>query len=80
MISTKITISQVGRKNHSLDKSKMIFFILPGIICAEGELWKDQRKFVMGCLRNFGAVKNSPKKDKFQELIKDGVNEFLQVK
>ncbi|XP_026674418.1 cytochrome P450 306a1 [Ceratina calcarata] len=28
-----------------------------GIVCAEGDRWKDQRKFVSNCLRNFGMVK-----------------------
>ncbi|KAK9879858.1 hypothetical protein WA026_008362 [Henosepilachna vigintioctopunctata] len=28
-----------------------------GIICSEGELWKNQRKFVYGCLRQFGGTK-----------------------
>ncbi|XP_065173633.1 cytochrome P450 306a1 isoform X2 [Atheta coriaria] len=28
-----------------------------GLICAQGNLWKDQRKFVSTCLRQFGASK-----------------------
>ncbi|XP_044586495.1 cytochrome P450 306a1 isoform X2 [Cotesia glomerata] len=34
-----------------------------GLICAEGELWKEQRKFVSATLKNFGAVKHSKLKD-----------------
>lgn len=52
----------------------------PGIICAEGEQWKDQRKFISNCLRNFGMVKHEgAKRDKMEERISDAVNECVSV-
>lgn len=52
----------------------------PGIICAEGEQWKDQRKFISNCLRNFGMVKHEgAKRDKMEKRISDAVNECVSV-
>lgn len=51
-----------------------------GIICAEGEQWKDQRKFISNCLRNFGMVKHEgAKRDKMEKRISDAVNECVSV-
>lgn len=51
-----------------------------GIIASEGELWKDARRFVSGCLKNFGMVKfESPKRDKLEERILKSTNEALMV-
>ncbi|XP_072751870.1 cytochrome P450 306a1 isoform X2 [Anoplolepis gracilipes] len=47
-----------------------------GLICAEGELWRNQRKFVAGCLKNFGIIKlASTKRDRLEERILTAVNE-----
>ncbi|XP_043499324.1 cytochrome P450 306a1 [Polistes fuscatus] len=48
-----------------------------GLICAEGELWKDQRKFVAGCLKNLGMVKFGLKRDKMEGRILAVVNECI---
>lgn len=56
-----------------------ILTLLSGLICAQGELWKDQRKFVHGCLRQFGAVKNSPKRIQLEEIITKEVNGLIEV-
>ncbi|XP_003400316.2 cytochrome P450 306a1 [Bombus terrestris] len=47
-----------------------------GLVCAEGERWKDQRKFVSNCLRNFGMIKHEgPKREKMEKRISDAANE-----
>ncbi|XP_076242207.1 cytochrome P450 enzyme phantom [Calliopsis andreniformis] len=49
-----------------------------GLICAEGERWKNQRKFVSSCLRNFGMVKHEgPKRNKMEKRILDAANECV---
>ncbi|KMQ87452.1 cytochrome p450 306a1 [Lasius niger] len=49
-----------------------------GIICAEGDLWRDQRRFVAGCLKNFGMVKlPGTKRDRMEERIITAVNECI---
>lgn len=50
-----------------------------GIICTEGELWKDQRKFIHACLRQFGAAKVSPKRNQIEEMIRLEVQELVEV-
>ncbi|XP_069684383.1 cytochrome P450 306a1 [Periplaneta americana] len=50
-----------------------------GIICAEGELWKDQRKFVLSCLKNFGMIKYGARREKMEKRILEGVKECLQT-
>ncbi|EFN88283.1 Cytochrome P450 306a1 [Harpegnathos saltator] len=47
------------------------------LICAEGDLWKDQRRFAAGCLRNLGMVKFGFRRDKMEERILAVVNECL---
>ncbi|XP_014368135.2 cytochrome P450 306a1 [Papilio machaon] len=49
-----------------------------GIICAEGGLWKDQRKLVMMWLKSFGMSKYSVSREKLERRIAVGVNELLQ--
>nr|CAD7399156.1 unnamed protein product [Timema poppensis] len=49
-----------------------------GLICAEGDLWKDQRKFVSSSLKNFGMVRFGPKRDKMEERIAVGVKECVE--
>ncbi|XP_071563531.1 cytochrome P450 306a1 [Temnothorax nylanderi] len=47
-----------------------------GLICAEGDLWRDQRRFVAGCLKNFGMTKlPCTKRDKMEQRILVAVNE-----
>lgn len=50
-----------------------------GLICAEGDLWKDQRRFVAGCLKNLGMVKFGSKRDRMEERILVAVNECISV-
>ncbi|RZC38401.1 cytochrome P450 306a1 [Asbolus verrucosus] len=49
-----------------------------GLICAEGELWKDQRKFVHNTLRALGASRVGQNREKMQNLILDDVQELVQ--
>jgi len=53
---------------------------LTGLICAEGELWRDQRRFVTTCLKNFGMIKYGAKRDKMESRISVGVQESIEVK
>ncbi|XP_023248269.1 cytochrome P450 306a1-like [Copidosoma floridanum] len=49
-----------------------------GIIAAEGELWREHRKFVAGCLKNFGMARfASPRRNKLEERILIAVEETL---
>ncbi|XP_076639914.1 cytochrome P450 enzyme phantom isoform X2 [Colletes latitarsis] len=49
-----------------------------GLVCAEGNRWRDQRKFVSICLRNFGMVKHDgPKRDRLEKRILDAANECV---
>lgn len=50
-----------------------------GLICAEGELWKDQRKFITTSLKNFGMIKFGAKRDRMDERISVGVQECLEI-
>jgi ecdysteroid 25-hydroxylase CYP306A1 len=52
---------------------------LTGLICAEGELWRDQRRFVTTCLKNFGMIKYGAKRDKMENRISVGVQESIEV-
>lgn len=59
---------------------RRLLLCFAGIICAEGEQWKDQRKFISNCLRNFGMVKHEgAKRDKMEKRISDAVNECVSV-
>ncbi|XP_001600763.1 cytochrome P450 306a1 isoform X3 [Nasonia vitripennis] len=50
-----------------------------GLIASEGELWRDQRKFVSACLKNFGMVKfPSPKRDQLEKKILVTVDEAVE--
>ncbi|XP_046478170.1 cytochrome P450 306a1 [Neodiprion pinetum] len=48
-----------------------------GLICADGDLWREQRKFVVGCLRNLGMVKIGSKRDKMESRILTAVEESV---
>lgn len=51
-----------------------------GLICAEGDLWRDQRRFVAGCLKNFGMTKlPGTRRDRMEERILAAVNECTSV-
>ncbi|GLH15187.1 Cytochrome P450 306a1 [Gryllus bimaculatus] len=43
-----------------------------GIICAEGELWREQRRFVAGCLRALGMVRVGARRDRLERRIAAG--------
>ncbi|GFG33574.1 hypothetical protein Cfor_03469, partial [Coptotermes formosanus] len=49
------------------------------LICAEGELWRDQRRFVITCLKNFGMIKYGAKRDKMENRISVGVQESIEI-
>jgi ecdysteroid 25-hydroxylase CYP306A1 len=51
-----------------------------GLICAEGELWKDQRKFITTSLKNFGMTKFGAKRERMDKRISVGVQECLEVR
>ncbi|PSN36025.1 Cytochrome P450 306a1 [Blattella germanica] len=48
-----------------------------GLICAQGELWKDQRKFVSTFLKNFGMVKFGSKRERLEKKLAVFVKECL---
>lgn len=50
-----------------------------GIICAEGGLWKDQRKLITTWLKSFGMSKHGVSRDKLEKRIASGVYELLDV-
>ncbi|XP_064210742.1 cytochrome P450 306a1 isoform X1 [Tribolium castaneum] len=49
-----------------------------GLICAQGDLWKDQRKFVHNTLRTLGASKVSPNRPTMEALILHHVSDLVQ--
>nr|BAN66311.1 cytochrome P450 306A1 [Mamestra brassicae] len=49
-----------------------------GIICAEGGLWKDQRKLITTWLKSFGMSKHSVSREKLEKRIASGVYELLE--
>ncbi|KAL4714022.1 hypothetical protein ACJJTC_008376 [Scirpophaga incertulas] len=49
-----------------------------GIICAEGVLWKDQRRQVSAWLKSFGMSKHSVSREKLVKRISVGVYELLE--
>jgi hypothetical protein len=53
---------------------------LTGLICAEGELWRHQRRFVITWLKNFGMLKYGARRDKMENRISIGVQESIEVK
>lgn len=53
--------------------------MIQGIICAEGNLWKDQRKLITTWLKSFGSSKHSTSRDKLEKRIASGVDELLEV-
>lgn len=69
------------RKNlNEILTSFYVFIRSAGLICAEGDLWKEQRRFVTGCLKNFGMAKlPSPKRDRMEERILATVDECISV-
>ncbi|XP_011861917.1 PREDICTED: cytochrome P450 306a1 [Vollenhovia emeryi] len=47
-----------------------------GLICAEGDRWRAQRRFVTGCLKNFGMTKlPGARRDNMEQRIVAAVNE-----
>lgn len=51
-----------------------------GLICAEGESWREQRKFVVKCLKDFGVVKYScVKREKLEDRISITANEAVSM-
>ncbi|KAL1140656.1 hypothetical protein AAG570_000586, partial [Ranatra chinensis] len=50
-----------------------------GLVVAEGERWKEQRKFVSANLRNYGVVKIGSKRTNMEQRIMYGVKEAVQM-
>ncbi|XP_015432310.1 PREDICTED: cytochrome P450 306a1 [Dufourea novaeangliae] len=49
-----------------------------GLVCAEGDRWRDQRKFVGTCLRNFGMVKHEgSKRERMEKRILNAADECV---
>lgn len=51
-----------------------------GLICSEGGLWKDQRRFVANWLRSIGATKIGPQRKNMESLILKHANELVNVR
>lgn len=50
-----------------------------GLICAEGPMWREQRRTVAGALKNLGAVKGAgPRRDRMQSRISKGVRALVE--
>ncbi|CAH1118929.1 unnamed protein product [Phaedon cochleariae] len=48
-----------------------------GLICAEGDLWREHRRFIHNCLRQLGGTKTGHRRSKMESLIMKHVNELL---
>lgn len=69
-----------GRRKSERDSYRRFFMHSAGLICAEGDLWRDQRRFVAGCLKNFGMTKlPGARRDRMEERILAAVNECTSV-
>lgn len=49
-----------------------------GLICAEGPLWKDQRKLSIEWLKKMGMVKFGQSRATMEQRILNGVQEFVK--
>lgn len=50
-----------------------------GLICSEGELWKDQRRLTIGWLKRLGMVKFGESRSTLEGRILNGVNQCMEV-
>ncbi|XP_024945639.1 cytochrome P450 306a1 isoform X2 [Cephus cinctus] len=48
-----------------------------GLICAEGKLWREQRRFAVSCLKNLGMLKFGGKRDRLEARIIGAVDESV---
>lgn len=48
-----------------------------GLICTEGNFWKDQRGLAVKWLRDMGMMKYGPKRDEMQQRIMKGINQCM---
>ncbi|KAK2711062.1 cytochrome P450 306a1-like isoform X2 [Artemia franciscana] len=48
-----------------------------GLICSEGQIWRDHRKFVAHVLRNLGKYKTASGRNLIEEVIINGVDDFV---
>lgn len=53
--------------------------VIIGLICAEGLLWKDQRRQTIDWLKCLGMNKNGSNRGILLKRIETGVEEFLYV-
>lgn len=54
-----------------------LYFIFIGLICSEGELWKDQRKFAIETLKKLGVTKFGASRSTLEKRINRGIDELL---
>ncbi|XP_034945868.1 cytochrome P450 306a1 isoform X2 [Chelonus insularis] len=54
-------------------------YVTHGIICSEGELWKEQRKFVVATIKSLGVMKYGTKRDELELKITNFVNEAIKM-
>lgn len=78
-------INREKKKNEDVPLALSVILFLsavffPGIICAEGNLWRDQRRLSTEWLRKMGMTKFGPTRSTLEARILIGVNELLQVR
>ncbi|XP_056647665.1 cytochrome P450 18a1 isoform X3 [Diorhabda sublineata] len=49
-----------------------------GLICAEGEVWKEHRRFTFNCIRQLGGAKVGPQRKKMETLILNHAIDFIK--
>ena len=50
-----------------------------GLICAEGESWKEHRRFVMAVMKQLGMGRSGDGRALMEARVMDGVLDFVQV-
>ena len=62
----------------------IIFFLVLGLICAEGDVWREHRRFVMNVMKHLGmagrqgaSVMESRVMDRVLEFVRVSLRSFL---